>query len=118
MTNLERSEHISQLMAQGKLLEAFDTYYHNDVVKVEGDGTVVEGKAANRETQVQWMESVAGMHGGGDISRAEDPATGTVFLETWADIEFKNGTRHKMEQVEVQTWKDGLITRIRFYYNA
>lgn len=118
MTNIERSEHISQLMAQGKLLEAFDTYYHDDVIKVEGDGSTVKGKATNREFQVQWLDSVERMHGGGDLSRAEDPATGKVFLETWADIEFKNGNRHKMEQVEVQTWKDGLITHIRFYYNA
>ncbi|RNC83163.1 MAG: nuclear transport factor 2 family protein [Balneola sp.] len=109
---------MNQLMDEGKLLEAFDTYYHENSVKVEGNGEVVEGKAANREFQVQWLESIEEFHGGGVTALAEDPENGTVIMESWADVSFKGGGRMKIEEVEVQTWEDGLITHIRFYYDS
>lgn len=118
MTNLERANHINELMGEGKLLEAFDTYYHEDVVKVEGNGDVVEGKAANREFQVQWLESMEEMHGWGVTAFAEDATNGKVVMESWADVSFKGGPRMKIEEVEVQTWENGLITHIRFYYDS
>lgn len=118
MTNLDRAKHMNQLMDEGKLLEAFDTYYHENSVKVEGNGEVVEGKAANREFQVQWLESIEEFHGGGVTALAEDPENGTVIMESWADVSFKGGGRMKIEEVEVQTWEDGLITHIRFYYDS
>jgi hypothetical protein len=40
------------------------------------------------------------------------------MLENWMDVTFKDGNRMKLEQVSVQTWKDGLIVRERFYYNV
>ncbi|MEQ9263900.1 MAG: nuclear transport factor 2 family protein [Balneolaceae bacterium] len=118
MTNLDRANHMNQLAFEGKLLEAFDTYYHENSVKVEGNGDVVEGKAANREFQVQWLESIEEMHGGGVTAIAEDAENGKVIVESWADCTFKGGGRMKIEEVEVQTWEDGLITHIRFYYDS
>lgn len=118
MTNLERAYHIYELMGEGKLLDAFDTYYHEDVVKVEGNGDVVNGKAQNREFQVQWLESLEEIHDAGITAAAEDPNNGKVLMESWIDASFKGGGRMKIEEVEVQTWKDGLITHIRFYYDS
>ena len=109
---------MNELAEEGKLLEAFDTYYHEDSVKVEGNGEVVEGKAANREFQVQWLESIEEMHGGGVTAIAEDQETGKVLMESWADVTFKGGERMKIDEVEVQTWENGLITHIRFYYDS
>jgi len=118
MTNLERAKHINQLLDEGKLLEAFDKYYHENSVKVEGNGDVVKGKAANREFQVQWLESIEEIHGGDVTALAEDPETGKIIMESWMDATFKGGARMKIEEVEVQTWKDGKIVHIRFYYDS
>lgn len=118
MTNLERAYHIYELMGEGKLLDAFDTYYHDDVVKVEGNGDVVEGKASNREFQVQWLESLEEIHDSGITAASEDPNNGKVLMESWVDASFKGGGRMKIEEVEVQTWEDGKITNIRFYYDS
>lgn len=117
MTNLDRAKHINQMMAEGKLLEAFDMYYHENSVKVEGDGSVVEGKAANREFQLQWLESTEEFHGMGAKNMAENEEEGVVLYEAWADVTYKGGHRVKMEQVVVQKWADGQIVHIRFYYN-
>ncbi len=118
MTNLERAYHIYELMGEGKLLDAFDMYYHDDIVKVEGNGDIVEGKAANREFQVQWLESLEKIHNAGITAASEDSNNGKVLMESWIDASFKGGGRMKIEEVEVQTWKDGKITHIRFYYDS
>lgn len=118
MTNLDRAKHMNQLMDEGKLLEAFDTYYHEDSVKVEGNGDIVKGKAANRDFQVQWLESIEEIHGGDITALAEDPDNGKVIMESWMDVSFKGGGRMKIEETEVQTWENGLITHIRFYYDS
>ena len=117
MTNLDRAKTIYSMMAEGKMLEAFDTYYHDDAIKVEGNGDVLKGKAANRETQVQWVESTEEVHGSGVTAMAEDSENGTVLIETWVDVTFKGGSRIKIEQVAVQKWENGLIVHERFYYN-
>lgn len=117
MTNLERAKHIYQLMGEGKLLEAFDTYYAENSVKVEGSGQVIEGKAANRETQLEWLDSVVSMNGSGVTAMAEDPENGTVLIETWADVTFKGDMNVRIEQTAVQKWENGQIVHERFYYN-
>ena len=118
MTNLERAKHIHQLMDEGKLLEAFDTYYHEDVVKIEGNGQTVEGKAANRETQVQWLESVEEFIHSEILAIAEDAENGKVLAEVSAEVRFKEYGTMQIEQTYVQVWENGLIKHIRFYYNA
>ncbi len=118
MTNLERAKHIHELMDKGKLLEAFDTYYHDEVVKIEGNGQKVEGKEANRKTQEEWLNSVEEWIDSGVHAIAEDPENGKVLAETWARVKFKEYGEMAIEQCYVQTWEDGQIKHIRFYYNA
>lgn len=60
------------------------------------------------------MAGIEKMHGSGVTAAADGPKTGKVLVDSWADINFKEGGRIKMEEVEVQTWKDGKISHIRF----
>lgn len=118
MTNLERAKHIHEMLDEGKLLEAFDQYYHDDVVKVEGNGDTVEGKEANRATQVGWLDAVEEFLGSGIHAIAEDPENGKVLAEVWAEVKFKEMGVMKIEQAYCQTWEDGQITHVRFYYDT
>ncbi len=118
MTNLERALDIIKMSNEGQIMEALEKYYHEDSVKVEGTGEVTKGKAANREFHKEWVASIKEVHGGGVTAIAENPETGKVFVESWGEFTFQDGNRMKMEEVEVQTWKDGLITHIRFYYDT
>ena len=58
MTYLEKEKDLHRMMSEGKLLEAFDKYYADNVVMEEPRFGRVEGKAANREREVQWLESI------------------------------------------------------------
>ncbi len=118
MTNLERALDIMKMSNEGQLMEALEKYYHEDSVKVEGSGEVTEGLAANREFHKEWLASIEEVHDGGLTAIAENPETGHVFVESWVDISFKDGNRYKMEETEVQTWVDGKIKHIRFYYDT
>ncbi len=118
MTNLDRALDIIKMSNEGQLMEALEKYYHEDSVKVEGTGEVTEGLAANREFHKQWLESIEQVHDGGLIAIAENAETGHVFAESWVDLTFKDGNRVKIQEAEVQTWVDGKIKHIRFYYDT
>ncbi|MBO6793594.1 MAG: nuclear transport factor 2 family protein [Balneolaceae bacterium] len=118
MTNLDRAYDIVKMSNEGQMMEALLKYYHEDSVKVEGTGEVTEGLEANVEFHKGWIAGIKEVHDGGIIAAAENPETGVVFMESWVDMTFQDGNRMKMQEVEVQTWEDGKIKHIRFYYDT
>jgi hypothetical protein len=53
-TLLEKITDLNDLVLQGKPLEAFEKYYHEDVVMQENENTPTVGKVANREREEQF----------------------------------------------------------------
>jgi ketosteroid isomerase-like protein len=98
----------------GKVLETFDAYYADDVVMSENRKNERVGKAANRKYELQFLENVQEFHGAqvGRVIVDGDHAA----VEWTFDITFKGGNRVNMQQVAVQTWKDGKIAREDFYH--
>ena len=117
MTYLEKISECHKMVGEGQMLEAFEKFYHDDVVMVEATGEVREGKDANREFEKQWMGGIKEMHGGGVKSINANEEAGTSSVESWVDLTFQDGNRMKMEEVAVQKWQDGKIIHERFYYN-
>lgn len=117
MSYLKRISEMYQMIGSGQMLDAFEKYYHEDCVMVEANGEAREGKAANREFEINWLESVKEMHDGGVGSITANEETGHTTVESWMDITFKDGNRMKMEEVAVQKWKGHQIIHERFYYN-
>ncbi|UCE62932.1 MAG: nuclear transport factor 2 family protein, partial [Nitrospirota bacterium] len=98
----------------GKILETFDAYYADDVVMSENLKDERVGKAANREYEVKFMNNVQEFHGakvGRVIVEGDHAAVEWTF-----DVTFKGGNRVVMNQVAVQTWKDGKVIREDFYH--
>ncbi len=98
----------------GKILETFDTYYADDVVMSENRTEERVGKVVNREYEIKFLDNVLEFHGAeaGRVIVGGDHAA----VEWSFDITFKDGNRVKMQQVAVQTWKDGKIIREDFYH--
>jgi ketosteroid isomerase-like protein len=117
MSYLQNAKDLYQMIGQGQMLEAFEKFYHDDVVMIEANGNKRDGKAINREFEKQFLESISKMHDGGVTAITSNEETGVTMVESWMDVSFKDGTRVKMEEVAVQTWKDNQIIRERFYYN-
>jgi ketosteroid isomerase-like protein len=98
----------------GKILETFDAYYADNVVMSENRTEERVGKVANREYEIQFLDNVQEFHGAkvGRVIVDGDHAA----VEWSFDITFKDGNRVNMQQVTVQTWKDGKIIREDFYH--
>lgn len=118
MTNFERAKDIYDMLGKGQMMDAFEKYYHEDVVMVEATGDQRIGKAANREYEKNFISYVKEFHGMGVNSITYNEETGVTMVESWMDATLGDGNRVKMEQVSVQKWKDGQIIHERFYYNA
>ena len=99
----------------GKILDTFDAYYADNVVMSENLKDERVGKAANREYEIKFLENVQEFHGakvGRVIVEGDHAAVEWTF-----DVTFKGGNRVAMNQVTVQTWKDGKIVREDFYHS-
>lgn len=100
----------------GQIIEAFDRYYADDVVMQENAATPTAGKAANREREIKFLESIEQFHGAQCLGSAT--AGDTSYSEWVLDVTFKGGVRVKLEQVAVRRWRHGQVVHERFYYNA
>ena len=118
MTYLEKITECHKMVGEGQMLEAFEKFYHDDVVMVEATGEVREGKDVSREFEKQWLEGIKEMHDGGIRSINANESAATTSVESWIDVTMQDGNRVKMEEVAVQKWKDGQIIHERFYYNV
>lgn len=116
MSYLEKAKDIYFQLQQGKLLDAFDQYYHEDVVMTEPRGTR-KGKKACREYEEQFLNSVEEFHNLEIRNVGSNEEDKTTFVESMMDVSFKDGNRVQMEQTAVQQWKDDQIIHEKFYYD-
>ena len=117
MSYYDKAKNIYDMLAQGKMLDAFEKYYHRDIVMVEATGEARKGKDVNRKFQLDYMGMIKELHGSGVKSITSDEKDATTMVESWMDVTMKDGKRHMMEEVAVQKWKDDQIIHERFYYN-
>lgn len=117
MSYYDKAKDIYDMMANEKLIEAFDKYYHNDVEMVESTGEVRKGKTVNRKFQLDFMGMIKEFHGTGVTAITSNEKEATSMVESWMDVTMKDGKRNKMEEVAVQKWKGDQIIHERFYYN-
>ena len=112
-TNNQAQAVIDGILA-GKLLETFDAYYADDVVMSENRKDERVGKAANREYEEKFIGNVQEFHGA-KVGRVLIDGDNSAVEWTF-DVTFKGGNRVVMNQVAVQTWKDGKVIREDFYH--
>ena len=105
---------LNGLVLQGKSLDAFEKYYHNDVSMQENSMAPTIGKKANYDREVEFYGNVTdfrsaqvkGMGVGDDIS----------FVIWHYDYTHKDWGKRNYSQVSVQHWKDGKIIKEKFVY--
>lgn len=103
------------MILQGKILEAIDKFYAEDVVMQENLDAPFAGKEFNRRREADWLASVEQFHGAECTGSA---VNGDLSYSEWTlDVTYKGGVRVKMSQVAARRWKDGQIIHERFYYN-
>ncbi len=120
MSIRENAESIIEHIQQGKVLEAFETYYADDVVMQENGNDPVAGKDANREREKEFLAGVKEWKSFDVLSLGadSDSDSGTTLMEVAFDFINTDDQPVRYEQVAVQTWKDGKIVKERFYYDT
>lgn len=104
---------VNMLLA-GQVMEAFEKYYHPDVVMQEKDDVPTIGKDANREREKNFLGNMQ------DFRRLSHIATtygdNKTMVEWYYDFTHAQWGVCRFFQVSVQEWQDGLIIKEKFYH--
>ena len=107
---------LNQAILAGDILNAFETYYAEDVVMHENDSPPFTGKSVNRKREEDFVNSVQDFH---EARLLGEAVNGDTSYSEWEyDLTFKNGLRVKLQQVAARRWKNGQVSHERFYYKA
>lgn len=110
-----RDQELNEMILQGNILEAFDTFYADDIV-MEEDGKERVGKEANREYEEQFVDALEEFHAADVLSRAVDEENNVTLSEWYNDMTLEGVGRVEQQQVSVRTWNEnGQITHEKFY---
>ena len=117
MSTEEVANRLVSLCREGKVLEAGEELYDENIVSVEPENApmpTLTGKPAVRGKGKQFAEMIEARHGG----KISDPlVAGNHFsISWWMDVTMKGQGRTAMDEVIVYEVKDGKIVREQFYY--
>ncbi|MEJ1236513.1 nuclear transport factor 2 family protein [Chryseolinea sp. T2] len=105
---------LNQLVISGKLLDAFEKYYHDDVEMQENENSPVRGKDANRKREQEFLSNITEFRNASVKGLAVSNNTSFVI---WSyDYTHKEWGVKNYTQVSVQTWKDNKIVKEQFFY--
>ncbi len=113
---LETISDLNDLVMQGKALEAFEKYYHEDVIMQENETAPVVGKDANRQREKDFFSSITEFRSARPlkVSIGEN-----ISMVQWQyDYTHKDWGVRQYTQVSVQEWKDGKIVKEQFFYGS
>jgi len=105
---------LNNLVLSGKAMEAFEKYYHEEVVMQENDLPPTVSKAANRQRELAFFNNIAAFRS------AEVKGLGVgdaISFVIWHyDYTHREWGVRNYSQVSVQEWKDGKIISEKFIY--
>lgn len=115
MPDRQRVEDLVRHTIEGKLIEALETLYHDDVVMQENSMPPRVGLAASIERQKMAQAAAMEIHEVKAVSVLIDGDR--VAIEWHEEWTLPNGARVRVEEVALQTWKGGRIIHERFFYD-
>jgi ketosteroid isomerase-like protein len=115
MSIQELENALNREIQHGNILNAFETFYAENVAMQENALEPTRGKSANRERVRQWADTVAELHSAHLLGSA---VSGDRAYSEWEyDATYKNGKRHQMHEVAVRQWQNGKVIFERFYWD-
>ena len=115
MTYYQKAKELFRMIEEGKLLDALDKYYHENVLIISDNGTRRKGIEEARNYDKKLLKEIEEVIGGGVETITSDEERAITMVEFWINIKFKNGNKKRIEEVAVQYWEDDLIIKENFY---
>jgi hypothetical protein len=113
-TLLDKINTINNMILEGKALEAFDLFYHDNCSMQENNDPVVKGKAANRKREEEFFSSITEFRGAKPLNVAV--GNNSTMVEWHFDYTHKDWGERNYTQIALQEWSDGKIIKEKFYY--
>jgi ketosteroid isomerase-like protein len=114
-TVAELDAELNRSLQDQRVLDAFETFYADEVVMQENSSEPCRGKDANRKRVIDWANAVAELHAARLVGSA---VSGDRAYSEWEyDVTYKNGVRFKMDEIAVRVWRDGKVASERFYWD-
>ncbi|MGD9853062.1 MAG: SnoaL-like domain-containing protein [Nitrospirales bacterium] len=111
----DRLEDLFAYIREGRILDAINEFYAEDVAMQENNESPTVGRKANLEREKQFLSTVK------EWNRFDVTAKGAgddvTFYETVMDWIATDGTPVHVEQVVVAKWQDGRIIHERYYHH-
>ena len=109
------ADQLNQMVLEGKILEAFEKFYSEDVVMQDNDYPARVGKDINRQAEETFVNGLTEFRGANVLNTlvSDDLAV----TEWWFDYTHKDYGTRNYRQLAVQRWKNGKIIEEKFYYN-
>jgi hypothetical protein len=116
MPSAETVNRLLEAVGQGRIIEAFDEFYAENVVMQENSEPATEGFAANRAREEQFVAYVKEVKDGsfGPVIIDGD----NVAYQSMMDFMGVDGTRIRKTQVAIQKWEGDKIVHERFFYDT
>ncbi len=118
-TSIDLNNRLNDLFTyirEGRILDAMNDFYAEDVVMQENLEPPTTGRDANIEREKQFLSMVKEWKGFQVISQGS--GQDVTFYETVMDWVATDDTPVHVEQVVVAKWQDGKIIHERFYHNT
>ena len=118
MTKLKNNvESLNILIKEGKIKEAFEKYYSEDIItQVNGNSPII-GKDQNRKREVIFLQEIEKLNSAEIKSITFGGIDDNVSITEWAiHIESKGGEQKTIYRVNVQHWKDDKIINEKLYF--
>jgi len=110
----EKITELNRLVLAGKALDAFEKFYHPEVMMQENENVPTVGKDANRQREIEFFNSISEFRGAEIKGVAVGDNLSSVIWHY--DYTHKEWGVKKYTQVSVQHWKDGQIIKEQFFY--
>lgn len=116
MPSNARVQELIVYVQTGRILEAIEEFYADDVVMQENTAPPTAGKAANAKREAAFLADVAEVHENRAVAFVVDGDRAVIH---WIfDFTARDGRRYRMDQVASQTWRGDRIVHERFYYDS
>jgi hypothetical protein len=109
-------DQLNQMILEGKILDAFEKFYADDVVMQDNDYPARIGKDESRQAEEAFVNGLTEFRGAKVINTII--SDGLAVVEWWFDYTHKDFGSRNFTQLAVQRWKHGQIVEEKFYYNS
>lgn len=115
-TLFQKINELNGLIVDGKALEGFEKFYHDEVIMQENQAQPTVGKIANRKREAEFFNAVTEFRSAKPL--LVTAGENTTMVEWHFDYTHKDWGVRNYKQISVQHWSDGRIIRETFYYGS